>query len=347
MRILYLGENWFGSCARACAYALRRLDCDVHDVDQTTFFPQGRSKPSRASVRLLEPVYGGDYNEAIVRAAERFRPDFLLAFKAQSVTAETLREVRATGAQLYNYYPDTSAFTHGTTLGDALPEYDCIFYTKKFWEADVRSKLALKETVYLPHGYDPEVHRRFVVSERDKAQHASDVTVIASHMPAKEKLLDGLLAMKPDLKLRIWGNRWGERCRSQQVLARWQESDITGRQYAVAMQCAKINLALMSGKVEGSSQGDLTTTRTFEIPASGGFMLHERNAEVLELFEEGKEVACFDGVTELAEKIDYYLAHAEERDRIAKAGHARCVPAYSYDERMKVILRYHADRKTP
>jgi spore maturation protein CgeB len=62
---------------------------------------------------------------------------------------------------------------------------------------------------------------------------------------------------------------------------------------------------------------------------------------VLELYYEGKEVACFASVEELAFKIEYYLAHPEERDAISHAGHIRCVPAYSYDQRMKEILRYH------
>ena len=71
-------------------------------------------------------------------------------------------------------------------------------------------------------------------------------------------------------------------------------------------------------------------------------MLHERSREVLELYQEGREVACFESVPELAEKIDYYLAHREEREAIAHAGHARCVPAYSYDNRVAEILRWHS-----
>ena len=51
-------------------------------------------------------------------------------------------------------------------------------------------------------------------------------------------------------------------------------------------------------------------------------------------------MACFGSVEELASKIEYYLTHPVERDAIARAGHARCVPAYSYDERLKQILAY-------
>jgi spore maturation protein CgeB len=72
-------------------------------------------------------------------------------------------------------------------------------------------------------------------------------------------------------------------------------------------------------------------------------MLHERNPEVLELYKENEEITCFDSAAELAEKIDYYLKHPEERERIALAGHARCVPAYSYEKRMESLLQWHSE----
>jgi spore maturation protein CgeB len=119
---------------------------------------------------------------------------------------------------------------------------------------------------------------------------------------------------------------------------------LTGSRYAKAIRAARINLAITSwaGRVEV----DETTTRTFEIPACVGFMLHERTPELLELYEEGREVTAFGSVEELASKIEYYLAHPEEREAIAHAGHVRCVPAYSYDSRVKEILRYHDSHST-
>ena len=74
-------------------------------------------------------------------------------------------------------------------------------------------------------------------------------------------------------------------------------------------------------------------------------MLHERTAEVQELFVEDREFACFGSIDELAEKIEYYLARSDERLAIARRGHLRCVPAYSYDVRMAEMLRWHCQRE--
>jgi spore maturation protein CgeB len=97
---------------------------------------------------------------------------------------------------------------------------------------------------------------------------------------------------------------------------------------------------------EGSGHGakaDVITSRTFHIPASGGFMLHERTPEVQELFEEGKECAFFSDAQELARKVEYYLTHDEERRHIAEAGRTRCIESgYSVDDRASAIEeKYH------
>jgi spore maturation protein CgeB len=167
--------------------------------------------------------------------------------------------------------------------------------------------------------------------------------VVATHSRAKEELLLELVTRRPKLDLRIWGNLWKENNHSSRLRRFIEGTPLNGTSYAKALGAVRINLAVMSGAVRGASRGDETTTRTYEIPACGGFMLHERTDEVLELFEEGKDMACFGSVSELADRIDYYLAHPEERAAIAAAGRVRCVPAYSYDNRMAAIIRWHEE----
>ena len=47
--------------------------------------------------------------------------------------------------------------------------------------------------------------------------------------------------------------------------------------------------------------------RTFEIPASKGFMLHEKSEEVMDFFEEGKEAEYFSSPEEVLDKLKFYL----------------------------------------
>jgi len=268
----------------------------------------------------------------------QIRPDILLAFKGTAVTAATLRKLRFSGIALYNYFPDTIPSEHGNILAEAIHQYDCVFYTKKFWGANPPDGLGKRRLVFLPHGYDPEVHRIMELDARDVSELTNDVTVIASHTAHKERLLRRLLGLMPNLDLHIYGHLWTDPPCAPELRHYIRGMALVGSQYAKAIRAARINLAITSWT--GRIEVDETTTRTFEIPACGGFMLHERTPELLELYEEGSEVAAFGSVEELASKIEYYLPRPEEREAIAHAGHVRCVPAYSYDQRMKQILAY-------
>jgi spore maturation protein CgeB len=225
-----------------------------------------------------------------------------------------------------------------------MAEYDCCFFTKKFSIADVGQRVALREARYLPHGYDPEVHRPLPLSAEDEHAYGSEVAVLAVHTAGKERLLEELLRLNPDLPLRIWGAGWDSRCRSRLVKRHVEGAPLFGQCYAKAIAAAKINLALLMELTPGASAGDQTTTRSFEIPACGGFMLHPRNQDILELYEEGSELECFASPAEAIEKVQYYLAHPAERQRIAARGHERAVPAYCYDKRMQAILAYHEQK---
>ncbi len=345
LRILFIGENWYGSNARSCAEGLRRMGHDVLDIDQQTFIPQVAKFSSRVVRRLLWFRMVEELNDDILNVSENLRPDIVIAFKGTYIFAQTLQALSRKGIALYNYFPDTSAFAYGKWLPKSLPEYDCIFYTKPFWYSDAIKRLKLKNGFFLPHGYDPVLHRRFEVDSRYVSECGCDVGFIAIHSKYKEGLLDELVTLRPKLNFSIWGEGWKNYCKSPGLQRCIRGYGLYGERYSKAIQVIKINLAIMNGPCMGASSVDLTTSRTYLIPASGGFMLHERNPEVLDLYKGGEEIECFDSAEELAEKIDYYLAHPAERARIAQAGYTRCVPAYSYDNRMAELLRWHHEHR--
>ena len=291
---------------------------------------------------MLAPIMANEYNQSILDNALSFQPDLVLAFKAPDIRAKTLQKLRNQGIALYNYYPDTSVFAHRGFLREALAEYDVVFFTKRFGEQDARKTMHLRDAHFLPHGYDAELHCPQQLREIDKKQYSCDIGVIATYTQHKENELRKLVVAYPEVDLQIWGNQW-KKCQSPELKKYIRGVPLAGSRYAKAIGAFRINLAIMSGRVIGASEGDQTTTRTYEIPACGGFMLHERSEEVLELFAEGKEMECFDSTEELVAKITYYLAHPEKREEIARAGHARCVPAYSYDNRMTELLRWHEE----
>ncbi len=337
IRVLYLGENWYGSCARACGYSLRRIGCNVLDIDAQTFFPSVQTWSGRVLRRLMRGALIEAYNNEILRRARDFAPDILLVFKGYFVQAKTIRTLRRNGIRCYNFYPDRLIFA-GEFEREAIPEYDCLFDTKRHWDGDVSKRITVRERCFIPHGYDPEIHNPIAPDDRDKLQYGCDVGVVAGWSPRKQAFAEALVRLRPNLDLKIWGENWR---RTGLLSKHVQGYGVHGAQYARAVRCFRINLALLGINKEIQ---DETTTRTFEIPACGGFMLHERTEELCQLYHEDEEVASYGSPEEALEKIDYYLKDPAERNEIATAGRLRCVPAYSYDNRMAEILRWHCNQ---
>ena len=79
--------------------------------------------------------------------------------------------------------------------------------------------------------------------------------------------------------------------------------------------------------------------RNFEIPACQGFLLTEYADNLKDYYEIGKEIACFDGIKDCAEKIKYYVSHDKEREEIARAGYVRTVNNHTYEKRFNEIFK--------
>jgi hypothetical protein len=346
-RALAVCDMWYGSNGFAGAKALRRAEWDVVIVPEWDYVPsKWRTTGMRALARLIRPGAVREFNDELVRQAERWRPELLLVFKGTFVQARTIRRLRESGVRTYCFFPDVSFRAHGPWIPEALPEYDWVFTTKTFGLDDMRSQLGVTRASLLRHAFDPDVHRPLPVTADDAQRFACDVGFVGTWSEKKERIIASLRAARPNLHIRVWGELW-DKARAPELTGDIIAGhEVVGDQYARAIAGAKINLAILSERRLGSSDGDRITSRTFHIPAAGGFMLHERTEELLELFREGVECACFDGTDELARVTDEYLGDDQRRALVAERGRRLVWSRDSWDHRIREILARHESLTT-
>lgn len=342
--ILFLGADWWGSDARALAMSLRRLGHAVMDVNCDDYLPSHWSSvPLRAVRRALAPIVAREYNQAVLRHLNHHSLDFLLAFKGRLLRPETLSQFTKTGLPAYCFYPDVSFQDHGSGIWQCLPSYDCVFTTKSFHLKDANLRSRVKDMRLVSHGFDPDVHRPLQLSSSARAAYQCDVSFVGCRSPKKEQLLKWLLENCAGLDLRIWGPGWGSA--ASPVRERWQGRGAYGDELTTIYCASKINLGLLSEAGGGTKLGDQVTARTWQIPAAGGFMLHEQTAALAQYFVPGQETGVFATLADLAEKTRWFLDHEHERLAIAAAGHRRCLESgYTYESAAQAILDYHEQR---
>lgn len=108
-----------------------------------------------------------------------------------------------------------------------------------------------------------------------------------------------------------------------------------GEASSIIFAGSKINLNISLKGIEGG-----TPQRIMDVLGAGGFILTNYCAETAELFEEDKEIVMFKTPEELLEKVEYYLTYEDERERIAAAGRRKVLRCYTYDRKLKRLMKW-------
>lgn len=333
--VLFVAELYPGGwvpTSRMRMVELERLGHRVTPVDTCPYMRWG-GKWMGFPFRRLEwgpPLWR--LNAEIQREAVRVRPDMLWVDKGIWVSADTLRRLRTSGVRRLVHYTPDPAFVGNRSRHfiEAIPEYDLVVTTKRY-ELDDYQRSGAKNLLFQYPSFDRDVHKPETPTPEEAKRFSSDLVFVGSYAPGREKFLRPLAEAGFDLA--IWGNQW-EGCRDPIVRRHLRGAGIGGRDYALALSCAKIGLGLLS-----PLWPDRSTTRSLEIPACGTFLLAPRTEEHAELFVEGVEAEYFDSEKELVEKSRLFLARPDVRARIAAAGHQKCLSAgYSSRDRVREIL---------
>lgn len=108
-----------------------------------------------------------------------------------------------------------------------------------------------------------------------------------------------------------------------------------GQDAAVVYAGSRINLNVSLKGIEGG-----TAQRVMDIMGAGGFVLTNYCEETADIFEEDKEIVMFKSPEELFDKVEYYLRHEEERERIARAGYHKVTTCYTYEKKLQKLLEW-------
>lgn len=78
--------------------------------------------------------------------------------------------------------------------------------------------------------------------------------------------------------------------------------------------------------------------RAFEVMGAGGFLLTNYQADFMDAFVPDEDFVYFESKADLLEKVDYFLAHEDERKQIAENGHRRMLEQHTYECRVGELL---------
>lgn len=334
LRVLMVGESIAASRTPQRLRAMRELGHGVRLISTT---PQGHSyetKPSfadRIRYRLRVPPDPAGANEALLDILED--PwDVVWLDNARVIRRNTLEAVKTAhpACRLVWYSEDDMMNPrHRTRWIEASLDLFDVWSTTKSFNARPNEvpSLGVRRVLMVNNAYDPNLHRPLPLGDDEERRFGADAAFVGTYERPRAASLRRLA--EAGIACRVWGNGWS-RVKGSHPLLRVEDRPIYGDNYARAIAASRINLCFLR-----KFNRDLQTCRSMEIPACGGFMMHERNSEIAALFAENEEAAFFDSDAELVAQCKRWLADDEGRARVAAAG-LRRVQADDHTHRAQV-----------
>jgi hypothetical protein len=316
----------------------RELGVEVEGVNIVPFVEGGGRISLALNQHMLRTPGAFAFNRALLETAERFAPNVIWLEKPTYVFPSTLRRLRARPGTVLVYHntDDWNAKTrlhrlHWRFLLSTLDLYD-LHITSNLHNLEEMREMGLSDVLHMELAANPSVRHPGELTPEERAELGAAAGFIGHWEPATERILSHLA--RGGVSLKIYGGGWKRADPEGPLREAIQHRKIPNEEYARAIVSFDINLGIVS-----KWNRNHTASRTFQIPALGGFLLHERNEVVTRYFAEGEEAEFFDSDDEALAKCLDYLEHPEKRARVAARGRQRCeTSGYCESDRVREIL---------
>lgn len=338
MRIVLVGEANRGSRTPQRLRALRELGHDVVLVPTTPPDWSYETKPGlahRLLYRLRLPPDPAGANARLVEEAAR-GCDVMVLDNARMIRPSALRAARAAAPPLrlvwYSEDDSLNPIHRTRCLEAAIPLFDLWVTTKSFnARPEEVPALGARRVMFVDNSFCPHAHAPIALSDEDREKFGAAISFVGTY--EAPRAADLLALARAGLEVRVWGNNWqamhGVDLRLT-VMARPVYDD----DYRRVVCASDINLCFLR-----KGNRDLQTCRSLEIPAMGGFMLHEVSAEMTTLFTPDCEAVYFSDGGELVTQARRWLSDPSGRAALAAAGRARALSGgHSHHDRWRAIL---------
>ncbi|PIR87911.1 MAG: hypothetical protein COU10_02030 [Candidatus Harrisonbacteria bacterium CG10_big_fil_rev_8_21_14_0_10_45_28] len=335
MKILIGGDIAQGGTIGFCVDAFKAIGVEAELFNYREHFRISFLNKALNKFRKIPHYFGvSGLNKKLLEKTQDIRPDFVLLFKPILVMPKTVKKLTKL-TKVFSWYPDYIPFTKTCSayFYKSIPFYDCHF-SFNFANVEELKKKGAKLSLFLPCAADPDYHTPIKASDEEKKELGADVVFMGTY--AKEKRSEYLERLCGDgYDIKIYGDDWE---RHPQSSCLWrkkciQSKTLYGKDMSKIFNASKIVLAFVR-----EHNKETLACRTYEIPISGGFMLHQRTAKTDEVFKEGEEAEFFGSYEELKKKIDFYLKNESLREKMIQKGRERVLREDLFLHRVQRII---------
>jgi len=345
LRVFVVGPIYGGSVpvARYTAAAFRRLGHRVEFMDcseyNETFESIKRTVKGTARTKKLESEFVSFISDlAVVRAGE-FGAHLVFALAQAPLHEGAIRRLRSRGIVTAFWFVENYRLLE--YWRQMAPEYDFFFTIQQDDFFEELESLGVENYACVPVGCDPETHRPVSLDPDESAVYGADISFAGAAYHNRLVTFEALA----DQNFKLWGIGWAASTMLRPFIQK-DGAPFTTDEMIKVFAGSKISLNLHSSAQSDciDPDPDFFNPRMFELAASGAFQLVDNRAGLDQMFLPDEEIVTFTDAADLRRKVEYYLAHDDERREIAARARQRALRDHTYDRRLTDILAFIVDR---
>lgn len=335
---------WFGQCEsviQGTAVPFYTRDLHVLFITSGKGFPYSPldSAVGQTLGQLVARLTVLTPKDDIIAAAAIERPQLALVLDGLDFPAATVDALRELGIRTAIWFTDDPYYTEVTA--QLAPHYDFVFTLERncvpFYE-----QLGCARVHYLPLG----VHTADFRPRNPRHELRGDICFIGSAYWNRIRLFEELLPRMAHRSFRLSGLWWDrlsdfKRWRSRIDLDKWMGPAETAEQYNAHKIVINVHRAHDDSTFNRNIYNVPAVSpnpRTFEIAACGTLLMSDNREDLAQFYTPGVEIVTYDSAQDMADKMDYYLAHEDERRQIALRGLQRTLRDHTYVSRLSQLL---------
>lgn len=278
-----------------------------HDVEHFSYRNVMMQSTPFAKRSFMQKRAKAAADDILVNQVRYYYPDIIITMSLKNMDGPLVDRMRnaAPNAIILGRDGDPYPETHPNRI-EAGKRLDIVFMPSVGKFLQTYKDNGAKHCAFLPFSVDPDIQYKY---ENTPAEMDADIvfTGTAQHggLPREDDRYDILHRLLDRPRAKLYG------CFGQ--------SRTHGLDCFSALSASKIGLSINIANDVRLYHSD----RFVNIPAAGSFMLAKRAPGYELMFEEGVHCRYFDNADEFFELADWYLAHDDEREKIAAAGMQR------------------------
>jgi len=277
-------------------------------------------------------------SQAVLAKVDTFEPDMVLCMAQAPLNQQALKRLRRDGVTTAMWFvEDFRLFTYWKGFA---PLYDIFAVIQKEPFFSELKAIGQPNAVYLPLAAQPDFHKPMDLTPVEQRKFGSTISFMGAGYPNRRVAFRELI----NRDFKIWGSDWdGDHV--LEPLIQLKGARVTPEECVKIFNATTINLNLHSSVQadELVTFGDFINPRTFELAACGAFQLVDKRSLLEEVFNDD-ELATFESIDDLVNKINYYTKHPEECASFAQKAQARVLAEHTYKKRMQILMEFTATR---